>query len=122
MRSATTRLSSWSSKLTLESGTSGHCKTSMALKHSEVISQKQRLEIILLLTRIVDCSHLDCASKIHIYPIRYFSVQPGGGVQAGEAKRPEEAPLQLVWQDDGTVAMKAESGKFVGAKKSGNHH
>merc|ERR1711934_1013029 len=51
---------------------------------------------------------------------KYFSVQPGGGVQAGEAKRPEQAPLQLVWQDNGTVAMKADNGKFVGAKKSGH--
>jgi len=51
---------------------------------------------------------------------KYFSVQPGGGVQAGEARRPAEAPLQLVWQDNGTVAMKADSGKFVGAKKSGH--
>jgi len=51
---------------------------------------------------------------------KYFSVQPGGGVQAGEARRPEQAPLQLIWQDNGTVAMKADNGKFVGAKKSGH--
>ena len=51
---------------------------------------------------------------------RYFSVQPGGGVQAGEVRRPQQAPLEFSWQDDGTVALKADSGKFVGAKKSGH--
>ena len=51
---------------------------------------------------------------------RYFSVQPGGGIQAGEVRRPEQAPLEFSWQDDGTVALKADSGKFVGAKKSGH--
>lgn len=58
--------------------------------------------------------------QMNVSILRYFSVQPGGGVQAGEAKRPEQAPLQLVWQDNGTVAMKADNGKFVGAKKSGH--
>ena len=63
-----------------------------------------------------------CSSKLqkNILILRYFSVQPGGGVQAGEVKKPAQAPLELVWQDNGTVAMKAESGKFVGAKKSGH--
>jgi len=51
---------------------------------------------------------------------KYFSVQPGGGIQAGEVRRPEQAPLEFSWQDDGTVALKADSGKFVGAKKSGH--
>ena len=58
--------------------------------------------------------------QMNVSILRYFSVQPGGGVQAGEAKRPEQAPLQLVWQDNGTVAMKADNGKFVGTKKSGH--
>ena len=66
------------------------------------------------------CFHPQHGVFKHFSILRYFSVQPGGGVQAGEARRPEQAPLQLVWQDNGTVAMKADNGKFVGAKKSGH--
>ena len=66
------------------------------------------------------CFHPQHGVFKHFSTLRYFSVQPGGGVQAGEARRPEQAPLQLVWQDNGTVAMKADNGKFVGAKKSGH--
>ena len=66
------------------------------------------------------CFHPQHGVFKHFSILRYFSVQPGGGVQAGEARRPEQAPLQLIWQDNGTVAMKADNGKFVGAKKSGH--
>jgi len=51
---------------------------------------------------------------------RYFSIQPGGGIQASDTKRSPTALFDLVWQADGAVAFKANNGKYVGTKKSGH--
>ena len=49
-----------------------------------------------------------------------FSLQAGGGLQAGETRRANAALLDLNWLEDGAVAFKADNGKFVGTKKSGH--
>jgi len=51
---------------------------------------------------------------------KYFSLGSGGGLQAGESAQKAGAALDLVWQEDGTVAFRADNGKFVGTKKSGH--
>merc|ERR1712184_43529 len=51
---------------------------------------------------------------------KYFSLQTGGGLQAGETRRANAALLDLNWLEDGAVTFKADNGKFVGAKKSGH--
>ena len=49
-----------------------------------------------------------------------FSLQAGGGLQAGETRRANAALIDLNWLEDGAVAFKADNGKFVGTKKSGH--
>jgi len=51
---------------------------------------------------------------------RYFTLQPGGGVQAGEKQRTDNALFDLQWLEDGSVCFKANNGKYIGTKKSGH--
>merc|ERR1719150_2359276 len=50
---------------------------------------------------------------------KYFTLQPGGGIQAGESIKTPNGMYNLLWQDDGTVCFKAKNGKFVGNKSAG---
>ena len=61
------------------------------------------------------------SSTLSDFPLpqdKYFS-GAGGVLQAGESQRASAALFDLVWLEDGAVALKAENGKFVGTKKSG---
>merc|ERR1719385_262287 len=49
---------------------------------------------------------------------KYFSLQAGGGLQAGETRRANAALLDLNWLEDGAVTFKADNGKFVGTNKA----
>lgn len=51
---------------------------------------------------------------------KYFTLQPGGGIQANEDRRSSNSLFELVWQEDGSLAFRANNGKFVGTKKSGH--
>ncbi|XP_017757954.1 PREDICTED: protein singed [Eufriesea mexicana] len=52
---------------------------------------------------------------------RYWSLEAGGGIQASEHKRSSNALFDLIWQsEDGTVALRANNGKFVATKRSGH--
>ena len=51
---------------------------------------------------------------------KYFTLQAGGGLQAGEPQPASAALFDLIWLEDGAVAFKAENGKYVGTKKSGH--
>ncbi|XP_012284421.1 protein singed [Orussus abietinus] len=51
---------------------------------------------------------------------RYWSLEAGGGIQASEHKRSSNALFDLVWQPDGTVALRANNGKFLATKRSGH--
>ena len=42
---------------------------------------------------------------------KYFTLQPGGGLQAADKMRSEKALFDLVWQEDGSVCFKASNGK-----------
>lgn len=51
---------------------------------------------------------------------RYWTLEAGGGIQASEHKRSSNALFDLVWQDDGTVALRANNGKYLATKRSGH--
>ena len=69
---------------------------------------------------------------------KYFNIQAGGGLQAGDKNRSDKGLFDLVWQEDGSVCFKASngkipqfciayhthilylSGKYIGNKKSGH--
>merc|ERR1711992_299537 len=51
---------------------------------------------------------------------RYFTLAPGGGIQAAEKKKTDKALFDLLWQEDGSVSFKAANGKYIGNKKSGH--
>ena len=41
---------------------------------------------------------------------KYFTLQAGGGVQASEKKKTDQALFDLLWQEDGAVCLKAANG------------
>ena len=51
---------------------------------------------------------------------KYFSLGPGGGLQAAETRGAGAALIDLEWLNDCTVAFKAENGKYICTKKSGH--
>jgi len=51
---------------------------------------------------------------------KYFSLQAGGGVQASETRKCKNALFSLMWQEDGSLAFKADNGQYLGIKKSGH--
>jgi len=52
---------------------------------------------------------------------RYWSLEAGGGIQASDHKRSSNALFDLAWQsNDGTVALRANNGKFLATKRSGH--
>merc|ERR1711955_115235 len=42
------------------------------------------------------------------------------GIQASEKQRSEQALFDLVWQEDGSVCLKASNGKYIVNKKTGH--
>ena len=44
---------------------------------------------------------------------KYFNIQAGGGLQAGDKTRSDKGLFDLVWQEDGSVCFKASNGKKV---------
>jgi len=51
---------------------------------------------------------------------KYFNIQAGGGLQAGDKTRSDKGLFDLVWKEDGSVCFKASNGKYIGNKKSGH--
>ncbi|XP_065338861.1 protein singed [Cloeon dipterum] len=51
---------------------------------------------------------------------RYWTLETGGGIQANGDKRSSNALFDLAWQTDGSVAFRANNGKYVGTKRSGH--
>ena len=43
---------------------------------------------------------------------KYFNIQAGGGLQAGDKNRSDKGLFDLVWQEDGSVCFKASNGKI----------
>lgn len=52
---------------------------------------------------------------------RYWTLESGGGIQASEHKRSSNGLFDLLWQpEDGTVALRANNGKYLATKRSGH--
>lgn len=52
--------------------------------------------------------------------IRYWSLESGGGIQACGDKRSANSLFEMVWQADGSVALRANNGKYLATKRSGH--
>lgn len=51
---------------------------------------------------------------------RYWTLETGGGIQANGDKRSSNALFDLIWQGDGSVAFRANNGRYVITKRSGH--
>lgn len=51
---------------------------------------------------------------------KYWTLETGGGIQAAGDKRSSNALFDLLWQNDGSVAFRANSGRYVITKRSGH--
>ena len=51
---------------------------------------------------------------------KYWTLEAGGGIQANAAKPTSNALFDFQWQADGSVAFRANNGKFIASKKSGH--
>ena len=51
---------------------------------------------------------------------KYWTLETGGGIQAAGDKRSSNALFDLVWQGDGSVAFRANNGRYVITKRSGH--
>lgn len=51
---------------------------------------------------------------------RYWTLETGGGIQAAGDKKSSNALFDLVWQKDGSVAFRANNGRYVITKRSGH--
>ncbi|KAK7861730.1 hypothetical protein R5R35_008703 [Gryllus longicercus] len=51
---------------------------------------------------------------------RYWTLETGGGIQASSDKKSSNALFDLVWQDGGAVAFRANNGKYIATKRSGH--
>jgi hypothetical protein len=51
---------------------------------------------------------------------RYWTLETGGGIQAAGDKRSSNALFDLMWQGDGSVAFRANNGRYVITKRSGH--
>lgn len=51
---------------------------------------------------------------------RYWTLETGGGIQAAGDKRSSNALFDLEWQKDGSVAFRANNGRYVITKRSGH--
>ena len=107
-RSATTRLSSLSLIQRRPSGRSGPCRINTSGELQPPPSTPQPV------------STAELNRILIFFQLLLFSLQAGGGLQAGETRRANAALLDLNWLEDGAVTFKADNGKFVGTKKSGH--
>ncbi|KAB7495695.1 Protein singed [Armadillidium nasatum] len=51
---------------------------------------------------------------------KYWTLEAGGGIQANANKPTSNALFDFQWQADGSVAFRANNGKFIATKKSGH--
>jgi len=51
---------------------------------------------------------------------KYFNLENNGGIQACESKKVPSALFKIIWEEGGSVSLKASNEKLVGIKKSGH--
>ena len=42
---------------------------------------------------------------------KYFTLGPGGGIQASEKSKTDQALFELIWQEEGSVCFRAANGR-----------
>jgi len=99
----------------------------MAAANSRYVSVKQGVDVTANQEEIENTETFQLEAEagsgrwyIRTMQDRYFTLQPGGGVQAADKVRTQQALFDLEWQEDGSVCIKGSNGKYIGNKKSGH--
>merc|ERR1712088_619573 len=99
----------------------------VAASNSRYVSVKQGVDVTANQDEISDHEtfqmEFDLSSKrwyMRTMQDKYFTLQAGGGIHANEVRRCKDGLFELVWDEDGTVTLKANNDKFIGTKKSGH--
>jgi len=99
----------------------------VAAANSRYVSVKQGMDVTANQEEISDhetfqLEHEPSSGKWYLRTMqdKYFTLGPGGGVQAAEKSKTDQALFDLIWQEDGSVCFKAANGKYIGNKKSGH--
>merc|ERR1712045_918527 len=92
----------------------------MAAANSRYVSVKQGVDVTANQEEISnhETFQLEADSSSGKWYIRtmqdkYFTLQPGGGVQTNEVRRSKDGLFEMTWCEDGSVAFLANNGKFV---------
>ncbi|KAF2903734.1 hypothetical protein ILUMI_02442 [Ignelater luminosus] len=99
----------------------------VAALNSRYVSVKQGVDVTANQDEISDHEtfqlEFDWSTKrwyIRTMQDRYWTLETGGGIQAVGDKRSSNALFDLIWQGDGSVAFRANNGRYVITKRSGH--
>ncbi|XP_076041609.1 fascin domain-containing protein singed isoform X2 [Oratosquilla oratoria] len=99
----------------------------VALLNGRYVSVKQGVDVTANQEEVSDHERyqLECDAETKRWYIRtmqdkYWTLESGGGIQANTNKPTSNALFDLQWIADGSVAFRANNGKFVASKKSGH--
>lgn len=94
---------------------------------NKYVSVKQGVDVTANQDEISDYEtfqlEFDAATKrwyIRTMQDKYWTLQSGGAIQANSDRGSSNDLFDLSWQSDGSVAFRANNGKYVAAKKSGH--
>jgi len=98
-----------------------------ALLNKKFVSVKQGVDVTANQDEISDHERYqleyDAATKrwyVRTMQDKYWTLEQGGGIQANATKPTSNALFDFQWMADGSVAFRANNGKFVASKKSGH--
>jgi len=98
-----------------------------AVSNQRFVSIKQGVDVIANQEKIslhetfqLEFDHSASMWRIRSTQDNYISLETGGHLQTTDSRPNNGALFDLVWQEYGTVALKAENGKYVSTKKSGH--
>ncbi|KAK9721423.1 Fascin domain [Popillia japonica] len=99
----------------------------VAALNSRYVSVKQGVDVTANQDEISDHEmfqlEFDWSTKrwyIRTMQDKYWTLETGGGIQASGDKRSSNALFDLVWQGDGSLAFRANNGRYVITKRSGH--
>uniref|UniRef100_A0A8D9BIL9 Protein singed n=1 Tax=Cacopsylla melanoneura TaxID=428564 RepID=A0A8D9BIL9_9HEMI len=99
----------------------------IAALNSKYVSVKQGVDVTANQEEISDHEtfqlEFDPSTKrwyIRTMQDKYWTLETGGGIQASGDKKSSNALYDLVWQGDGSVALRANNGKYIATKRSGH--
>uniref|UniRef100_A0A2P2HYA1 Protein singed-like n=2 Tax=Hirondellea gigas TaxID=1518452 RepID=A0A2P2HYA1_9CRUS len=99
----------------------------VALLNQRYVSVKQGVDVTANQEEVSDHERfqLECDPSTGRWYVRtmqdkYWTLEAGGGIQANASKPTSNALFDFIWQADGSVAFRANNGKFIASKKSGH--